>query len=117
MALREIPQDEWVIFFNEFNKENRDKVVSIMVTNDEGYVIDSAERIPFAGIEVNPRDVENTIVQIAAGEVSSTTLVTHFIDKTERLVLDETENGDPQKLFIYSSLGRSGEIRFLKLEE
>ncbi|HEX2984718.1 MAG TPA: DUF5335 family protein [Ignavibacteriales bacterium] len=117
MAIREIPQDEWVTFFNDFNKEHRDKIVSIMATNDEGYVIDSAERIPFAGIEVNPRDVENTIVQIAAGEISSTTLVTHFIDKVERLVLDETENGDPQKLFVYSALGRSCEIRFLKLEE
>jgi hypothetical protein len=113
----EIPRNEWVSFFNKFNKENRDKIISMMAINDEGYVVDSAERLPFAGIEINPHDAENTVVQFAAGEVSATTLATTFIDKVDKIVLEETDNGDPKKLYIISSLGRSGEIKFHNMEE
>ncbi len=117
MNILEIPKSEWVSFFNRFNKENRDKIVSMMAINDEGYVVDSAERLPFASIEINPHNADNTIVQFAAGEVSATTLATTFIDKVDRIVLEETDNGDPHKLYIISSLGRSGEIKFHNMED
>lgn len=104
-----IPRENWMAFFDEFNRENRGKIVKIEITDDEDYRVDYAESLPLQDVQISSKDHDNTSVQVSAGISSS---FTHIIDQADTIILVENEEEYPRVLQIRSALGRSAIIRF-----
>lgn len=111
MVKREIPQNEWVRFFNELTKKHRSLVVSVNV-KDKKSNVELVKKLPLKELGVNPRDEDNTIVQVIGGDSQN---VTHFIDKTIKVEYEENENGLPKKISINSDTGSITTITFLSM--
>jgi len=109
MHKREIPRENWMLFFDEFNRNFSEKIVKIEITDDEDYRVDYAESLPFQTVEITSIDEDNTSITVSAGASSS---FIHVIDHAESVRLEEHENHSPKILEIKSSLGRSAVVRF-----
>lgn len=109
MPKREIPRENWMTFFDEFNRSYREKIVKIEITDDEDYRVDYAESLPFQNVEITSIDEDNTSITVSAGASSS---FTHVIDNAGIVILEEHEDHSPKVLQVKSSLGRSAIIRF-----
>ncbi|MDP4174501.1 MAG: DUF5335 family protein [Bacteroidota bacterium] len=113
MSKTEIPHDQWPKFFENFNRQNADKIVKIEVTDDEDYRIDYAESLPFKSVRIISKKDDNTTVAVSAGTSNS---FSHSIDKTSAIILEERQDAG-QQLEIKSSLGKTAIVRFHPLEE
>ncbi|HEX2960319.1 MAG TPA: DUF5335 family protein [Ignavibacteriales bacterium] len=109
MPKREIPRENWMSFFTDFNKSHKEQIVKIEITDDEDYRVDYAESLPFQGLEITSVDEENTSVTVSAGASSS---FTHVIDNARSVIIEEHEDHSPKALQVKSSLGRSAIVRF-----
>lgn len=109
MPKREIPRESWMMFFDDFNKNHKEQIVKIEITDDEDYRVDYAESLPFQGVEITSVDEDNTSISVSAGASSS---FTHVIDKAGSVILEEHEDHSPKVLQVKSSLGRSAIVRF-----
>ncbi|HEX2869236.1 MAG TPA: DUF5335 family protein [Ignavibacteriales bacterium] len=114
MTREVIPENEWVVFFHDFTKANRDKIITIEVYNDRKEKIDEVTNLPLREVNILNADKENSVAQVIAGLTSS---VSHFIDKTKEVILEKTGSGNPKTLYINSSLGRGTVIYFHSMAE
>ncbi|MGE5399361.1 MAG: hypothetical protein ACM3S2_03095 [Ignavibacteriales bacterium] len=114
MAQKIIHPNEWTVFLNDFNKKHRGKIISLEVTDDNKKKIDEISSIPLKEIGISSVDKENTVTQIIAGMTSTNS---HFIDLTDKIVLEQSDSGNPLMLRIISSKGRSATIRFLSMAD
>jgi hypothetical protein len=114
MNKREIPQNEWVSFINNFNRNNRDKIIYIEVSEKKSNKKQIAENIPLKEININPRDKDNNVIQVIGGASSD---VRHFIDGTNQIIYEETDIGNPHSLNFYSKQGTSATVRFRTMGE
>lgn len=114
MTRQVIPENEWIVFFHNFTKSNRDKIITVEVFNDEKEIIDEVTNLPLKEVNISNADKENSIAQVIAGLTSS---VSHFIDKTKEIVLEKTDSGNPKTLYINSALGRGAVIHFHSMGE
>ncbi|MGE5430698.1 MAG: hypothetical protein ACM3QX_06475 [Syntrophomonadaceae bacterium] len=114
MTRQVVPENEWIIFTHNFTKTNRDKIVTIEVFNDQKEKIDEVTNLPLKEVNISNTDKENSIAQVIAGLTSS---VSHFIDKTKEIILENTDNGNPKTLYINSETGRGVIIYFHSMGE
>jgi len=112
MSRRNIPQDEWVRFFYDFNKQHRNLIVSVNV-KDKKNEVELIKELPLKELGINPRAEDNTIVQVIGGDSQN---VTHFIDKTSRVEFEETDNNLPKQITIYSDTGSITNIYFHSMD-
>lgn len=114
MTRQVIPESEWIVFFHNFTKTNRDKIITVEVFNDKKEKIDEVTNLPLKEVNISNTDKENSIAQVIAGLTSS---VSHFIDKTKEIILEKTDSGNPRTLYITSALGRGAIIHFHSMGE
>lgn len=114
MNTREIPQQEWIQFINNFNRQNRDKYVFVEIYEEKEDKKQITENIPLKEININPRDKDNNVIQVIGGASSD---ISHFIAGTNRITYEETDNGNPHSLNFYSKHGTSATVRFRNMAE
>ncbi|MGE5432153.1 MAG: DUF5335 family protein [Syntrophomonadaceae bacterium] len=108
MPKREIPRENWMMFFDDFNKNHKEQIVKVEITDDEDYRVDYAESLPFRSVEITSEVEGSTSVTVSAGASSS---FNHVIDNAGSVILEEHEDHSPKALQVKSSLGRSAIIR------
>lgn len=114
MTKREIPQEEWIQFINNFNKQHRDKSVYVEVYESKEDKKQVTESVSLKEININPKDKDNNVVQLIGGASSD---VSHFIAGTDKIIYEETDKGNPHSLNFYSKHGTSATIRFRNMAE
>jgi len=104
MSTQEIPNYEWVRFFDEFSRRHEGWLTTIEFLHaDYGDQI-QARDLPLAGISVEPDEVaEDQIIIMLGDNVGAR--ITHTISKPGRVWLKQDEKGEDEALEIESFEG------------
>jgi hypothetical protein len=104
MSTQEIPNYEWVRFFDEFSRRHEGWLTTIeFLQADHGDQI-QARDLPLAGISVEPDEVAEDQIIIMLGD-NSDARITHTISKPGRVWLKQNEMGEDDALEIESFEG------------
>lgn len=108
MRTREIPQDEWVPFFDSFSRQHEGWLVSIEVFSAEiGAQVEVRDR-PLGGIAAD-RDADTVSIFLRAEPGSH---LAHVIAAPSRIRLEETAEGAHAALQVESAGGATTLVRF-----
>ncbi|HXU09931.1 MAG TPA: DUF5335 family protein [Blastocatellia bacterium] len=101
MPTQEIPNYEWVRFFDEFSRRHEGWLTTIeSLRVDYGDQI-QARDLPLSGISVEPDEVAEDQITIMLGD-NSDARISHTISKPGRVWLKQNENGEDEALQIES---------------
>ena len=104
MSTQEIPNYEWVRFFDEFSRRHEGRLTTIeMLQGDYGDQI-QARDLPLNGISVEPDEVAEDQIIIMLG-ANPDARITHTISKPGRVWLKQNEDGEDETLEIESFEG------------
>ncbi len=103
MPTREIPRNEWEIFFNTFSKEYEGWLVSLDVDDKPKRDLEEAHNLTLEGITAEMKDRENAI-SIDLGNTPSKQM-THAVLQPTRVVLEQTAEGADKEIRIESREG------------
>ena len=114
MSTQEIPNYEWVRFFDEFSRRHEGWLSRVeFLPADYGDQI-HARDLPLAGISVEPDEVaEDQIIIMLGGNADAR--ITHTISKPGRVWLKQNEKGEDEALEIESFEG-TALLRFRSTE-
>ena len=93
MIKKRIEQKDWINYFEQLNKNHRYLIISVDVTKGKESK-NLISELPLKEIDVNMREKDNNIVTVIGGESSP---VTHFIDHTAYIEVEETDDNLPIK--------------------
>jgi hypothetical protein len=111
MSTREIHRDEWVAFFDGFNRQHSGWLVSIEVFGaDMGAQIEASE-LPLQGVVAETHEAGREAISIMAGEEPAEHM-THRIDAPTHVRLLATGEGADAALEIESADGVRTLVRF-----
>lgn len=103
MATREIPTNEWPMFFANCTREHRGQPVTIRVFGADIGAQEEARMLPFVGISGDWKDGENQIF-ITLGD-QSTDHLTHTIADPAHLRLRQAEGAVEETMEIEAANG------------
>lgn len=104
MSTQEIPNYEWVRFFDEFSRRHEGWLTTIeFLQPDYGDHV-QARDLPLAGISVEPDEVAEDQIIIMLGDKADAR-ITYTISKPGRVWLKQNEKGEDEAIEIESFEG------------
>lgn len=111
MQSKEIPQQEWEQFFNNFSRKHFGRPVGIEVIGAEVGAQLQESGLALEGITAEPQKDSGAIISIMLGTNPSDHL-THLIDRPVQVSLDRDDRGDDFALAIKGANGNMAIMRF-----
>ena len=107
----EIPDDQWICFFDQFSRDHVGWPVTIELLSREIGPQRIAKELPLQGISFDPCGSRPCTVQVGAGDRPDANL-SHTIDLPLHLRLAESEAGDAGTIEIEPARGPHTLIHF-----
>ena len=104
MHTREIPQDQWIPFFNDFSRQHYGEPVTLELLGQEFGNQPEAQDLPLQGITLDTHSPEQFRIEVIAGDTPDA-YVTHEIASPTRVQVAQSEDGVDRALQIESADG------------
>jgi hypothetical protein len=111
MMTREIPQDQWMPFLNDFSRRHQGERVTVEVLQGEEGIHALATNVPLVGITDDPKNSEGEMIEVMAGD-SPDNQVTHDIRRPCCVRVAAADDGRDVAVAIDSSAMPRTIIRF-----
>lgn len=109
MTTREIPREEWPVFFEQFSSQHAGWLVTLDLSEREPAQAE-AHNLPLQGISLDTKGSDAGSVTVTVG--SGDTQLTHVIDDPVRVQLVETPEGAHEALEFELKDGSRARLRF-----
>ena len=104
MQSREIPDEQWVRFFDEFSREHAGWPTSIVLMSNETGPQHLARELPLQGISFDPAGSRPCTISIGAGDSPSANL-SHVVDLPLHIRLADEDSGESGTIQIEPARG------------
>ncbi len=102
MATQEIPQEQWLAFFDGFSRQHQGWLATLEVFGPEIGAQKEARNLPLEGITADLKGPESETISISFGK-GPEEHVTHLIKNPKRIWLEQSLQGANAALEIESS--------------
>jgi hypothetical protein len=111
MRSYEIPNDQWVEFFNRFSKEHVNWPVSLELLSKESGPQRLSGELPLQGISFDPGGTRPATIRVEAGDSASASF-SHAVDLPLHIRLAEQEDGSDGAIEIEPARGAPTLVHF-----
>lgn len=104
MDTKEIMQNEWLPFLNEFSKQHQGDIATMEIIGDDIGAQIEGRALPFAGVSVEKAGTENSTISVMLG-IEPTEHLEHRIYEAEHLRIASSADGIHDALEIEAADG------------
>lgn len=110
MITREVPKQDWNVFFEDFSRRHRGWIVTLEETGEDIGVQEAAIRLPLVAITADLKDRENCLAIILGGKPGAD--INHFINQPVRVWARSSDLEQYDAVEVESEGGRKTLLHF-----